>query len=143
MPASGQVEQRGNFNPRPPCGGRLNAFDIFMLCLAISIHVPRVGDDSQNSRVGLHKRISIHVPRVGDDILFSPQSPPIEYFNPRPPCGGRPPPYFSPYNFLVISIHVPRVGDDVCKTWVLMISARFQSTSPVWGTTSYLLFSSS
>ena len=34
-----------DFYPRPPRGGRLMSFNLFALGWAISIHVPRVGDD--------------------------------------------------------------------------------------------------
>ena len=79
------------------------------------------------------------------------------YFNPRPPCGGRPgdiafgliSPYISihvprveddafvslPLSFRSISIHVPRVEDDWEKQQSDMGNDGFQSTSPVWRTT--------
>ena len=34
---------------------------------AISIHVPREGDDHQENRTAIAQKISIHVPREGDD----------------------------------------------------------------------------
>ena len=57
----------GNFNPRPPCGGRQT------LTL----------DGTENWE------ISIHVLRVEDDRFRLPPRPHRQYFNPRPPCGGR------------------------------------------------------
>ena len=84
--------------------------------LHISIHVPRVGDDSTvcvlGGKVGF---ISIHVPRVGDDTVPALSLLSVAYFNPRPPCGGR----------LKTSPMFPS-------------SCLFQSTSPVWGTTKYI-----
>ena len=55
---------------------------------AISIHIPRVGDDLGRIGTVAAKNISIHIPRVGDDPsaiweLFA-----SAYFNPHPPCGG-------------------------------------------------------
>ena len=35
-----------------------------------------------------------------------------------------------------ISIHVPRVGDDNSDAEMFRREVQFQSTSPVWGTTS-------
>ena len=79
---------------------------------AISIHIPRVGDDGRQARLPLPTvRISIHIPRVGDDALaanpdaqdslFQSTSPvwgmtygvieqvqTVHDFNPHPPCGG-------------------------------------------------------
>ena len=58
-----------DFNPRPPCGGRLTSiYRRFMRGERISIHVPRVEDD-----------------RIPAGILTD-----VYNFNPRPPCGGRP-----------------------------------------------------
>ena len=101
------------FNPRPPCGGRHRAESVIVNCYNISIHVPRVGDDRPAS-------------------FFWRQ----QYnFNPRPPCGGRRSPGFCRLYHLVISIHVPRVGDDAVRKGSFGLCIRFQSTSPVWGTT--------
>ena len=60
---------------------------------AISIHVPRMGDDVHLRSVNKRHDISIHVPRAGDDP--------------------------SPYKInseSVISIHVPRAGDDTANS---------------------------
>ena len=55
------------FYPRPPYGGRPH-IDTLLLCNKhISIHVPRMGDDINNSRYIIKIIISIHVPRMGDD----------------------------------------------------------------------------
>ena len=58
------------------------------------------------------KEISIHVPRVEDDYnkLYGREK--TKYFNPRPPCGGRPRCYEKRKKREKISIHVPRVEDD-------------------------------
>ena len=57
--------------------------------------------------------ISIHVPRVEDDSCGLSVSRPPRYFNPRPPCGGR---------------QLRSLGQPPAEV--------FQSTSPVWRTTS-------
>ena len=56
--------------------------------------------------------ISIHVPRTGDDDRRKAHCPRNQYFNPRPPCGGRH--ANIPVEVLLngISIHVPCTGDD-------------------------------
>ena len=56
-----------NFNPRPPCGGRLQVVYPFAIIFRISIHVPRVEDDTSDYNQPCGR----------------------DYFNPRPPCGGR------------------------------------------------------
>ena len=101
-----------DFNPRPPCGGRLipqikqKCNSLFQstspvwrttdtkvyygFAEAISIHVPRVEDDYRTaSFYNYKKNISIHVPRVEDDYVLVKVCRNFPYFNPRPPCGGR------------------------------------------------------
>ena len=126
---------QGYFNPRPPCGGRrkpgtaagtARAISIHVLRVEddparpraprsgeISIHVLRVEDDAESSGTdGESCKISIHVLRVEDDVGKLPCLCTTAYFNPRPPCGGRP------------SI----------SSWSGRNFA-FQSTSSVWRTT--------
>ena len=38
--------------------------------IAISIHIPRVGDDAKSTNKRGQTVISIHIPRVGDDNSF-------------------------------------------------------------------------
>ena len=150
--------RRRYFNPRPPCGGRRLFQRGERLLDKISIHAPRVGGDFlQGPPRSLRPFISIHAPRVGGDswcvavggiIGIFQSTPPVwgatyvildiwyhvNYFNPRPPCGGRrsivrtfsSPSYFNPRppcggrrgghqeqnDALDISIHAPRVGGD-------------------------------
>ena len=102
--------------------------------------------------------ISIHVPRVEDDVPCRRSICQRRYFNPRPPCGGRLSSACPPRGRLRISIHVPRVEDDehtnIVSGFVFYFNPRppcggrlqwilpsteeslFQSTSPVWRTTS-------
>ncbi len=55
----------------------------------ISIHAPREGGDHRKDENGLYVIISIHAPREGGDsnLLVALLYP--NYFNPRPPRGGR------------------------------------------------------
>ena len=80
-------------------------------CVAISIHIPRVGDDKSEgfrhietkafqstspvwgmTSAAAMKRvlqdISIHIPRVGDDLETAAKIVTGGNFNPHPPCGG-------------------------------------------------------
>ena len=146
-----------HFNPRPPCGGRLikayaaktgllfqstppvwGATDILRRPFSgvhISIHAPRVGGDRDQRPSRLEIRRFQSTPPVWG---ATPETEPLpensKHFNPRPPCGGRPPhsaPPWRPSDFNprppcgwrqgcpakgkeeeMISIHAPRVGGD-------------------------------
>ena len=169
-----------DFNPRTPCGVR-RARDFqepgtpeFQSThpvwgatpgiseqsggVQISIHAPRVGCDM----ACCHNcpklcTISIHAPRVGCDRRCCTASSWLSYFNPRTPCGVRPPalatmsgyydfnprtpcgvrrcPHHSAHPSAPISIHAPRVGCDAHVVFILAVMQEFQSTHPVWGAT--------
>ena len=58
--------------------------------LYISIHAPREGGDANtDKKERLISDISIHAPREGGDFQLISAYPIPEYFNPRPPRGGR------------------------------------------------------
>ena len=62
-----------------------------VVTLDISIHAPRVGRDRGTCwRLG-SVQISIHAPRVGRDYRRRLSAALRIYFNPRAPCGARPP----------------------------------------------------
>ena len=101
--------------------------------------------------------ISIHVLRVEDDPAAQSGRALMGYFNPRPPCGGRPYSHSKRHRAASISIHVLRVEDDATaapyKEVIAYFNPRppcggrpgsatagytaqvFQSTSSVWRTT--------
>ena len=56
-----------HFNPRSPCGERLDDYGRFPLGRHISIHAPRVGSDVNCGEGYARGIISIHAPRVGSD----------------------------------------------------------------------------
>ena len=61
-----------NFNPRAPCGARLQAVRLVAEHGKISIHAPRVGRDCKDDRdQGRAGSISIHAPRVGRDVFVN------------------------------------------------------------------------
>ena len=107
----------------------------YAVCVAISIHAPRVGSDRElpgvpdaaddfNPRSPCGERhdngqptdggrdISIHAPRVGSDFIGKVARKLSANFNPRSPCGERP-----------------------TKEYGIIAVVRFQSTLPVWGAT--------
>ena len=61
-----------------------------------------------------------------------------QYFNPRPPCGGRPRQPLTLICDYPISIHVLRVEDDFDYLRDNMATSKFQSTSSMWRTTRFL-----
>ena len=170
-----------DFNPRPPCGGRPGAAKVLQhysdisihvprtgttfymayvaLLYHISIHIPRTGTTFYMAYVALLYHISIHIPRTGDDRqtgFYLLQV--YQYFNPRPPHGGRHVKYAEIIAKVPISIHVPRTGDDavisspyfprfdfnprpphggrhLISQNIIISGRKFQSTSPVRGTT--------
>ena len=78
-----------NFNPRPPCGGRLLAVIEYPLRNNISIHALRVEGDAAMEDELEKTEISIHALRVEGDAMTAIILASMVYFNPRPPCGGR------------------------------------------------------
>ena len=77
------------FNPRAPCGARLEQVGGSVLVLVISIHAPRAGRDLHSPYDGFQDGISIHAPRAGRDSTSTPSGTSASYFNPRAPCGAR------------------------------------------------------
>ena len=123
VPLAGDDRRRLSYRRRgstflstSPLRGTTNACSQVMLPLFISIHVPLAGDDfvpkpfPHNGRL-----ISIHVPLAGDDALRTPTIKGIDYFYPRPPCGGRPCVIIRYRRAESISIHVPLAGDDTTE----------------------------
>ena len=125
--------------------------------IEISIHAPRAGGDLLTSRAlfSLGNAISIHAPRAGGDTYPRHDFRGILYFNPRPPCGGRPeaeatrsliqafqstPPvrgatYTVPEDADIydISIHAPRAGGDGRRNNPCAISKNFNPRPPCGG----------
>ena len=101
-----------NFNPRSPCGERLELTARYIpvmrfqstlplrgatcsCChaswhLQISIHAPLAGSDDWDMRTGDSFSISIHAPLAGSDCCEDRAFPRGMHFNPRSPCGERP-----------------------------------------------------
>ncbi len=123
-----------NFNPRPPCGGRLVELVQGRSIRTISIHAPRVGGDPARTALQLDLMISIHAPRVGGDRSTTLNTEAWPVFQSTPPVWGAtwrpsrrfrccifqstPPVWGATSAFCraprreVISIHAPRVGGD-------------------------------
>ena len=101
-----------NFNPRPPCGGRL----LYGIAWASQRQFQSTSSVWRTTKCrcfsSKSQKISIHVLRGEDDRGESDGRRPARDFNPRPPCGGR-----------------------LFVTGFIVITQIFQSTSSVWRTT--------
>ena len=110
--AEPHIKSAVHFNPRAPCGARLQLFRSvvdFLLFQStrpvrgataertdgiqrdcISIHAPRAGRDGVTSPdARLQRPISIHAPRAGRDDNVTGIERGLQNFNPRAPCGAR------------------------------------------------------
>ena len=107
----GQYGKVCNFNPLPPCGGRLPQWFKDIFNVGISIHSLRVEGDE-------------------NAMDFSPNS---GNFNPLPPCGGRPQQMFSSMHVSEISIHSLRVEGDYQRIGVQSMLRYFNPLPPCGG----------
>jgi len=110
--AAYNILEQKNFNPRSPCGERLQDIEEVALPGFISIHAPRAGSDMYLSGLDHFIKISIHAPRAGSDFTWGFPLQRARYFNPRSPCGERQEPLLEYTGREVISIHAPRAGSD-------------------------------
>ena len=84
-----------HFNPRSPCGERLYNFSVGAQTRIFQSTLPVWG---ATGRTGGHHDavcISIHAPRVGSDTSVVFHLGLVQNFNPRSPCGERPPILFN------------------------------------------------
>ncbi len=79
--------------------------------------------------------ISIHAPRVGGDETRGFTGISDDYFNPRPPCGGRRRRRPGQLRTVLFQSTPPVWGATSSATMIGMASRLFQSTPPVWGAT--------
>ena len=101
-----------HFNPRPPCGGRLYKANKIHFCYLFQ-STPPVRGATKVRYAGLTPTgISIHAPRAGGDGVDLIGDLGEDYFNPRPPCGGRRVLPLDLTTEFKISIHAPRAGGD-------------------------------
>ena len=112
MHGGAQRRFRADFNPRPPCGGRLHSYKAVTNSSDFNPRPPCGGRRQRGQKRKREKRISIHALRVEGDEEQEYQASHQRYFNPRPPCGGRPKIIRAPVRFTRISIHALRVEGD-------------------------------
>ena len=131
------------FNPRAPCGARLDIPIDYIQSLmfqstrpvrgatlirsitacGLSFQSTRPVRGATSDPIQRHTRyaVSIHAPRAGRDVL--PVIPPenIGCFNPRAPCGARPAIRYGRRQDSLVSIHAPRAGRDLQSAVVLIV----------------------
>ena len=128
-----------DFNPRPPRGGRPFILRLIICTSSISIHAPREGGDAAEKIMQQSNGISIHAPREGGDKFGKLSRIIVEYFNPRPPRGGRRL-MFRPLAVLMwISIHAPREGGDISTFFQRSSDPYFNPRPPRGGRPSFLI----
>ena len=126
-----------NFNPRAPCGARLQTDAVRRGFQQISIHAPRVGRDRRQRRIITTSRpFQSTRPVWGATVERFWMGNCCFYFNPRAPCGARPKRLsgFST-NHLLFQSTRPVWGATGTSCTVTGRTAKFQSTRPVWGAT--------
>ena len=100
-----------NFNPRSPCGERLDQQQLQHNQHLFQSTLPVWGATHLTGRWKRHRYISIHAPRVGSDesIRGCPYARPISIHAPRVGSDAQ---LADSIVHTVISIHAPRVGSD-------------------------------
>ena len=147
-----------NFNPRSPCGERLDFSQGLDARLLFQPTLPVRGATVPSASHPSAGSISTHAPRAGSDVRqivsgvawhdFNPRSPCGERrpsgrggrggrgnFNPRSPCGERLGVLLTTAKDIIISTHAPRAGSDKEQGYYDNGNIEFQPTLPVRGAT--------
>ena len=147
-----------NFNPRSPCGERLQRNNSNLPKYVFQSTLPVGGATGEATRALMQANISIHAPRGGSDISCGVAMQELARFQSTLPVWGATPgsdiyvvrklvfqstlpvwgaTFFHMNNVAInpISIHAPRVGSDIIITCNNLGQTGFQSTLPVWGAT--------
>ena len=131
----GRSSSELNFNPRPPCGGRLANTYYAARGMEFQSTPPMRGATPNPGEAPAINFISIHAPHAGGDVPGSAGTATTFDFNPRPPCGGRPAAERRYDGGDGISIHAPHAGGDLNGPVVQHENGLFQSTPPMRGAT--------
>ena len=125
-----------HFNPRAPCGARLNHLPPFLSGFLISIHAPLAGRDLF-LELGLVSRATFQSTRPlrGATQRLSTQKRYQTIFQSTRPLRGATLKDRLIDGMTYISIHAPLAGRDHLKTALCGLMASFQSTRPLRGAT--------
>ena len=83
----------------------------------VSIHAPHAGRDLRLKKSGTHYAVSIHAPHAGRDLFLHSDSHRIVSFNPRAPCGARPPVYGAQDELIMFQSTRPMRGATCITSW--------------------------
>ena len=135
LPPTAQATRRSDFNPRSPCGERLNFSKSFHSSQTISTHAPHAGSDPSLPSTS-HRQCDFN-PRSPCGERPAPLTCPCPwlYFNPRSPCGERPCQRRRSGPCADISTHAPHAGSDKLATLYTIKNQIFQPTLPMRGAT--------
>ena len=143
-PDSSATEFRNNFNPRAPCGARLQVSRPFsfpypfqptrplrgatddLLADAvpneISTHAPLAGRDRGFCNIYRYKQISTHAPLAGRDWRGGAMVARHALFQPTRPLRGATATSATTFIFVIISTHAPLAGRDVALLRIALAS---------------------
>ena len=160
-----RAARRGNFNPRTPCGVRLPCCIERKMSLSISIHAPLAGcDHNSKSRKTRRRYFNPRTPcgvrragaRTGSSATIFQSTRPLRgatcsghagislvaLISIHAPLAGRDDRAAQRCRDCWISIHAPLAGRDSAGLIFRLSLPSFQSTRPLRGATTLLLFSS-
>ena len=123
-----------DFNPRSPCGERLDNGHYQTPDDGFQSTLPVRGATVDGQYYTIDQDISIHAPRAGSDISVTLTHMKSSYFNPRSPCGERLPPLMMADQRRIFQSTLPVRGATPPVSFS-QASAQFQSTLPVRGAT--------
>ncbi len=123
-------DETGCFNPRAPCGARLETWSICPNISWFQSTRPVRGATHGNKSGGFMGSVSIHAPRAGRDSLVLLSVLSFRGFNPRAPCGARPSSFKRSSFILTVSIHAPRAGRDSASRKIDIDSGCFNPRAP-------------
>ena len=121
---SSTARTAAGFNPRAPCGARLNDTRLVADETEFQSTRPVRGATPTPARLSHARGVSIHAPRAGRDIYLS------RCFNPRAPCGARLPVLQRRRREEGVSIHAPRAGRDAASSTAPPGRAGFNPRAP-------------
>ena len=116
------------FQSTPPARGATGGHGGLVRSQRISIHAPREGGDARQALLQAAEGISIHAPREGGDCRTRRGTSLMQYFNPRPPRGGRHEKNYDRLSPYVFQSTPPARGATslcrVCAAWISNFNPR-------------------
>ncbi len=103
-----------SFNPRAPCGARPYLMMLPRRNPMFQSTRPMRGATFEFPLEGFCPCVSIHAPHAGRDQRGRGRGAGRAGFNPRAPCGARPPEQMQDTAYTPVSIHAPHAGRDPC-----------------------------